>query len=388
MIKNISKFFLKTELIYGAGSVNKIIEIIKHFNKEIYILIDPALEKKGVWKKIDAQLKDNKINNYNVFYDVESQPTTRTVEEASEFFGFDNKGVLIAIGGGSTIDTAKAVSMKIAEPNNKMRDFFGLEWEFSKPVMPIIAIPTTAGTGSEVTHTTVITDKETNVKMGIRHTKIIPKIAILDHELLSTIPPKMAAITGIDALTHALEAFICNIGTPITDAMSLSSIKLIFNNLKKFVSDPENNHTARENMLLASLLAGISITNAGVCLGHVLAAPLGVKYHLSHGEACAISILPILKYNFIACEEKYAEISEILDSTCFSFSYREKALHAIKLIKDFMDDLEINYTFRSLGIDYKFEQKFVDDAITMKPLGWNPRKINRVKLTKLFESLE
>jgi len=382
----ISTFKMKVEIIHGSGAIEKIGEYLKGSRKTVLVVTDPLIVKVGIWDKIKDVLEKSDIS-YKLFCEVEPEPSIEVVEKAITFFGRGSERVFLAIGGGSSIDTAKAVNMRLAEPSNKIIDFVGKNWCFKVPLDPIIAIPTTAGTGSEVGNSAVITNPATKVKMCIVSDQILPSVSILDPDLLMTIPPNVAAATGIDALTHAIESYLSNESTPFTESMSLSAIRLIGANLRSYVSDPRRNSNAREKMQLASTLAGFSMNVCGLGLDHALSEPLGGKYHISHGIACAICFLPILKYNYIACEKKYIDIAEALDPSSNNLSKRDKGIYVIKLIKDLMDDIGIPYTMKSLGIKYEFDDKLVDIAIRMHSPKVNPRVVDRKVLEKLFKEI-
>lgn len=385
-MNNIFYFKTKTEIISGKKSVQSIVEIIK--DRKVMIITDPFIAKNRQCRQIENILRKNNIK-YKIYTNVESQPSIETVEEALELLKDDfTVDIIIALGGGSSIDTAKAVSMRFSEPSKFIPDFVGEMWEFSNSPIPIIAIPTTAGTGSDMTSVAVITDKKTNQKLAIKSEQIIPKYTILDPEMLKGIPSNIAAITGIDALVHAVESFLSNQSTPITEAISIAAIEIISKNLRKFISDTTRNEIAAEQMQIGSTLAGWAFSNAGLGLTHALALPLGVKYHLSHGLACAICFLPVLKYNYIASQEKYCKIAEIIEPESISYSFRERGLHAIKVIKNLMEDIGVPYTLESIGIKLKYEKKLTIDALKLAPVKVNPRNVNQESIAKLFMGIK
>ena len=385
-MNTISNFEMKVKIIHGSGAIEKIGEYLKGSGKTVLVITDPLIVKVGIWNKIKNVLDKSDIS-YKLFCEVEPEPSIEVVERAVTFFGSGRERVFLAIGGGSSIDTAKAVNMRLAEPSNKIIDFVGKNWCFKVSPDPIIAVPTTAGTGSEVGNSAVITNPMTKVKMCLVSDQILPSVSILDPDLLASIPSHVAAATGIDALTHAVESYLSNESTPLTESMSLAAIKLIGANLRSFVSDPRRNSDAREKMQLASTLAGLSMNVCGLGLDHALSEPLGGKYHISHGIACAICFLPILKYNYIASEKKYIDIGEALDPSINNLSKRDKGIYMIQLIKDLMDDIEIPYTMKSLGIKYEFDDKLVAIAMKMHSPKVNPRVVDRKILEKLFKEI-
>jgi alcohol dehydrogenase len=385
-MEKFSCFKTKTEIINGRGSIEYVVKIVK--NKKVMIITDPFIAEINLCKQLEEMLKNNHIK-YKIFKKVESQPSIEIVEEALKLLKKDFKvDFIIAIGGGSSIDTAKAVNMRYSDPSNGIPDFVGKMWEFSKSPIPIIAIPTTAGTGSDMTSVAVITDKETNQKMAIKSEQIVPRYTILDPNMLKTVPSSIAAVTGIDALVHAVEAFLSNKSTPITDAISTAAIEMISKNLRKFIADTSKNYIAAEKMQIASTLAGWAFSNAGLGLTHALALPLGVKYHLSHGLACAICFLPVLKYNYIAKQEKYCKIAEIIEPDCIDYPFRKKGLYAIDLIKILMDDIGVPYTLSSIGKKMEYEEELTNDAFKLAPVKVNPRKVNREDIVSLFKQIK
>lgn len=293
------EYLMPTRIINKKGVSSNIGYYAKDYHlKHVLIISDKGVEKAGLLTNIYSSLYDYQIE-YETFYDVKPNPRDTDCNRiASEF---NNKPIdaIIAIGGGSVIDTAKAVSI-LCTNQGVIKDYEGMSLA-EKPPLPILCIPTTAGTGSEVTCWSVITDTTNHYKMGIGDYRIIPKLALLDVELTQSLPAPVAASTGLDALTHAIEAYTCQIANPITDGLALHAIKLIKENLAEAVNN--RNEEARENMLIASLMAGIAFGNADTAGVHCISEAIGGKYDTPHGVANAVFYLicfitiwkPILK---------------------------------------------------------------------------------------------
>ncbi|MCG8687452.1 MAG: iron-containing alcohol dehydrogenase, partial [Desulfobacterales bacterium] len=295
------EFLCTSKIIFEAGGAQKLGEKLKAQGwNNAFITADKGIVESGLVDKIVAPFDQEGVN-YTVFSDFEANPSVEAIENGSKVFKESKCDVLIGIGGGSSMDTAKGIAILATNPG-PLQDYEGPE-KIPNPVPPIVAVPTTAGTGAEVTATTVLSDHARKYKLSIRSGHLIPVIAVLDPSLLSSLPPKMIAATGMDALVHAIEAYISVMASPITEHLSLGAIKTISENLRLFYANPENNEAAG-NMLLASTMAGIAFANARVGCVHALAHSLGGFYNMPHGLACSTLLAPSIEYNIIADPEK------------------------------------------------------------------------------------
>ena len=267
----------------------EIINVLKQNNIDNVMLVtDKGISNLGLTSSLEKELKESKIK-VTVYSDTVANPTTKNVEEALKLYKENNCMALIAFGGGSPMDCAKAVGARIANPKKTLSKMKGV-LKVMKKIPLLIAVPTTAGTGSETTLAAVITDSETRHKYAINDFPLIPRYAMLNAKLTLGLPPNITATTGMDALTHAIEAYIGNSTTKQTRNCALFAVKTIFENLEEVYNNP-NNFEAREKMLLASYNAGVAFTKSYVGYVHAVAHTLGGKYNVAHGLANAV-ILP------------------------------------------------------------------------------------------------
>jgi len=308
MLKDYS-FNLPTKIEFGNGKINKLGYFVKELQGEKVLLItDKGLRNAGVLDNIFDVLEQENIE-YHVYDGVKPNPRDVDCMEAYEMAKGIDVDLLIGVGGGSSMDTAKAVGTLLSH-GGTISDWYGLD-KLKHPITPLICIPTTAGTGSEITFFAVITDTVTKLKMNILDINLAPKIAILDPELTVSLPPLITASTGMDALTHAVEAYTCNLAEPITDALALYAIELIVENLEEAVNSSENIE-AREKMLVGSLIAGIAFGNADVGGVHCMAEALGGLYDTPHGIANSMLLPYVFEYNIPSNVSKHAKVALLL----------------------------------------------------------------------------
>ena len=332
------------------------ITMIPHFLERIsadrvLVVTDKGLMKTGIAGKVTAVLDDAKIN-YVIYDGVEPNPSVRIINEAFAFYQNQNCGAVIAIGGGSPIDVAKAVSILSAN-GGRIQDYNGVN-KSKKHGAPIIAVNTTAGTGSECTRAYVVTDEEAKSKLLMVDTNCLSHLALNDPMLMVGMPPSLTASTGIDALTHAIEAYICNTHTPYTDALALESIRLISDSLREAVRDGSNME-ARTAMCWAEYMAGLAFSNAGLGLVHGIAHQLGGYYNIPHGLANAIMLPRVLEFNRPYCMGRLAEIAQAMDEKVDHLSVDEASKKAIEAVRRLIKDVKIPPL-----CDTKFDMKDLD----------------------------
>lgn len=370
-------------LIFGVNSLSKIPSELESFGKPL-VLTDQGIKKVGVLEKIENILKASKVT-FEVFDSVPSDPPIKVIETAFDFFKKKGCSSVIGLGGGSCLDAAKAVAL-IASTGNTMATYRDGR-VVTEDLIPVVAIPTTAGTGSEVTGTTVISDEENNIKLAIKGRPLVPKMAVLDPTLLLGIPSKIAAATGADALIHAMEAYFSINSNLVTDGLALQSIRLISNHLKAFVEDTHNLEHAYP-MLMGSTIAGLAFSNAGLGLVHSLAHPLGAFYHVHHGLACAAYLIPVLEFNKPDCLQKFATLAGALDSSNPCLGPEDASRFVIDFVETLFDDIGIPRKAQDLGLDdWDIHEKMVDDAFAASPTKVNPRKASKEEIRALFKSI-
>jgi len=297
------------QIIIGGGALAELPAVLGRFGlSRPLIVTDPFMAKSGILARATALLDGAGIARA-VFSDTVPDPTIDVVEAGAARMRDGDFDSLVAIGGGSPIDTAKAMSVLYAN-GGRMRDY-KVPNEIPKAGPPLVAIPTTAGTGSEVTRFTVITDTETDEKMLIAGLACCPTAAIVDYELTLTMPLRLTADTGIDSLTHAIEAYVSRRANPFTDGLATTAMGLIAKNIRTACADPDN-RAAREAMMLGATKAGMAFSNASVCLVHGMSRPIGAFFHVPHGLSNAMLLPEITAFSAPAALERYADCAQAM----------------------------------------------------------------------------
>ena len=378
------RFVLNETSYHGSGAINNIpSEIQRRGFKKVFICTDKDLIKFGVAKKVTDLLDTSNIE-YVVFSDVKANPTIENVQSGVQFFKDNNCDSIIAIGGGSAMDTAKAVGIIIKNPEfEDVRSLEGVA-PTKNPCVPIIAVATTAGTAAEVTINYVITDVEKNRKFVCVDTHDIPVVAIVDPDMMSTMPKGLTAATGMDALTHAIEGYITKGAWALSDMFHLEAIRLISTHLRGAVN---NTKEGREGMALGQYVAGMGFSNVGLGIVHSMAHPLGALYDTPHGIANAIILPTVLEYNAEATGEKYREIARAMGvKGVDEMSQEEYRKAAIDAVKQLNEDVGIPSTLKGIvkeeDIDFLAESAMADAC---RP--GNPKDPTKEDIVNLYKSL-
>ena len=319
-----------------------------------------------------------------VLYDgVTAEPSLEVADEAADVARTGKADSVIGIGGGSAMDVAKAVAVIVAN-KGKAEDYLGLN-NVPGPGLPKIMIPTTAGTGSEVTFTSVFIRKDLNKKEGMNSPYLYPELALLDPLLTLTVPSAVTATTGVDALCHAIESYLSISASPMSEMVSLEAIGLISQNLRTCVHDGSN-IDAREQMLLGSLYAGLGLANAGVTAVHSLSYPLGGRYGVPHGLANTILLPAVMRFNLPGALEKCAMIAEVMGEYVDDLSLRDAAQLSVGAIEELILDCAIYDSLETLGISPEDFPALADTAMTVaRPLANNPRKVTVADAIEIYE---
>lgn len=379
----VAVFSTSTELHIGKGSLAKIVDIIESERvKNVFVVTDKGLQSAGITKRLYRYLEQANVS-YHVFDRVEPDPTEQVVHDAFDELQAFQADMLIAIGGGSSIDSAKAIGI-LATNGGKIGDYRGVG-NVKNDILPLVAIPTTAGTGSEVTAVTVVIDTDKKLKYSIGGKQLAPKWAIIDPTLTLTVPPRITAYTGIDALTHAIEAYTSKLSFTLTDAIAKEAIKMIGESLRTAVYRG-NDEEAREKMLTASLMAGVAFSNAKLGLCHVLCNPLGAHYRIPHGLANAILLPYVTAFNVPANVEKYADVATLLGEKTDDLSVRKAAEKAISAIRTLNDDLNIPRTLKEVGVERDLLEQMVEDCYTNPIVQINPRLASKEDLLLIYQN--
>lgn len=293
-------------LLVAGGAVKQVAEVLGKFGlSRPLVVTDPIMVKLGLVRRCLDPLEAAGVN-YGVFSDTIPEPVDTIIETGVGVLRAGDYDCMIGFGGGSPIDTAKAMAI-LAEGGGKMRAYKA-PFAADKGAVPVIAIPTTAGTGSECTRFTVITDTANDEKMLIAGFGALPLAAIVDYELTFSVPPRTTADTGVDSLTHALEAYVSKRANPFSDALALAAMELIGRNIRTAYAEP-NNAAAREAMMLGATQAGLAFSNASVALVHGMARPIGAHFHAPHGLSNAMLLPAVTRYSVPGAEGRYAEAS-------------------------------------------------------------------------------
>ncbi len=296
-------------MLLGGGAVCELAEVIAKLGCCKPLLVtDPFMRDSGKATHITDMLDRANIS-WSLFADTVPEPTDDVVIAGANIIEKGNFDCVIALGGGSPIDTAKAMTL-LAHGGGTIRDY-KVPFQANQPGLPVIAIPTTAGTGSEVTKVTVITDKASDEKMLIMGLGCLPAAAIVDYELTYTVPYRTSADTGLDSLTHAIEAYVSAKHNPYTDTLALSAMGLIARNIRKACDEPDNSR-AREAMMLAATQAGMAFSNASVCLVHGMSRPIGAFFHVAHGLSNAMLLPTVTAFSTQAAMERYADCARAM----------------------------------------------------------------------------
>ena len=379
-----NRFVLNETSYHGAGAIQEIAPEVKGRGfKKCFVCSDPDLIKFGVTKKVTDVL-DGASVPYEIYSEIKPNPTVENVKSGVAAFKASGADCIIAIGGGSSMDTAKAIGIIVENP--EFEDVVSLEGvaPTENKCVPIIAVPTTAGTAAEVTINYVITDTEKNRKMVCVDPKDIPVIAIVDPEMMSTMPKGLTAATGMDALTHAIEGYITKGAWELSDMFHLKAIEIIAANLRGAV---ENTAEGRKQMALGQYIAGMGFSNVGLGLVHSMAHPLGAVYDTPHGVANAIILPTVMEYNAPATGEKYRDIAKAMGvqgTDAMSLDDARKA--AVDAVRQLGADVGIPADLKEIVKDEDVDflaQSAYDDAC--RP--GNPRDTSVEEIKALYRSL-
>lgn len=373
-------FILPTSIYFGNGrskEAGKVALALK--GTKAMIVTDKGIVSAGLIKGIRQSLIEEKIE-VTIFDEVEPNPRDTTVQKGSEIAKSAEIDILIAVGGGSSIDVAKAIGV-ILTHGGIINDYEGLE-NVTKPITPLIAVPTTVGTGSEVTFWAVITDTKRRFKMSVGSPFIAPRIALVDPDLVESLPPAITASTGMDALTHAIEGYTGKLSEPITDACGIYSIRMIAENIKAAVYD--NSKDARANMLLGSLIAGICFGNSDVGGVHCMAEALGGQYDTPHGTANAVLLPHVMEYNYPSNIKKFAEIAKAMGESTDGKTLEEAAYMSVAAVRKLNKDLHIP-TLAEVGVKEKDLKELARRSSVNVSVESNPREITEEDFLEIFK---
>jgi lactaldehyde reductase len=372
---------------FGEYARKEIITEIKKrkYNKAL-VVTDAMLVQCGVAEKIENVLKDGGIS-YEIDDEVKPNPTIDNVHTGLDKLKASGADFIIAVGGGSVIDTAKAVAVIANNPDNY--DVVSLEGvdKSKNPPMPIIAVPTTAGTGSETTMDYVITNTEQKRKMACMDSMVVPVVAILDTDIMASLPLKMTAATAMDALTHAVESYLSKGAFDFSEMLSLKAVSLISANFLKVIKNL-NDLDARKALAMAQYMAGMSFTNVGLGIVHSMAHPLSAFYDVPHGVANALILPYVLKFNSVACEDKMITLAKAFDPE-FDERYGSEAAteRCVELINTFNSVAGLPHKLKEINVNKEDIDALAREALNDAATPDNRREVNIEDLKKLYKTM-
>ena len=377
------KFVLNETSYFGEKARDVLPEEIKKRNfKKVFLVSDKSLVEAGVTAKVEGILKDAEID-YELYDEIKPNPTIQNVTDGVTACKKSKADVIVAVGGGSSIDTAKGISIVMTNPDRADIKSLNGNSNTVNRGMPLIALPTTAGTAAEVTINYVITDEERKIKMVCVDPNDIPIVAIVDSELMASMPKSLAAATGMDALTHAIEGYITQAHNEISDMFHLKAIKMIFENLEKAVN--EKDKKAINIMGMAQYIAGMGFSNVGLGICHSMAHQLGAVYDTPHGIANAMLLPTVLEYNGEVCYERYRDILKELGYSAEKYTKEELIKTLVERVKELGEEVGITQTISDYGAKLEDIPMLADKAMEDPCKPGNPRETSKEEFIALFK---
>ncbi|MBW8350179.1 iron-containing alcohol dehydrogenase [Bacillus sp. IITD106] len=382
-MNRIFRYEIPTAIEFGNGAIKALPEHINVLEgSKVLIVTDPGVEKAGLPDIVKSVLKKANIP-YSLFNKVEPDPDIDGVMEGKKLASEENCDIVVGIGGGSSLDTAKAIGLMLGNGGH-IRDYVGINKVPNKG-KPVIAIPTTAGTGSELTIWSVLTDKQNKVKLSVGSTFNCPDLALCDPELTVTLPAKITAATGMDALTHALESYVNKATQPISEGLSLQSMEMIHRSLRTAVA--QGNHLqARYDMLLASSIAAMAFNSTRLGLAHALAIPLGAHFHIPHGVVNAILLPEVMEFNVVGNIDKFIKIAKLFEMPVEGMSPREAAYQSVIAVRQLKTDVGIQETLSDYGVTEQNLDLIAKEAMESGNVPVNPRQATIEDLKQICRS--
>lgn len=367
-------------VLTGAGAINRIGEETRKFGKKVLVVCDKGIVQAGLADQIKKMLEDSKLT-VGIFDQVEPEPKIEIVHECIKTTRSGNYEVLVGLGGGSSLDVAKGTAVVITN-GGKVEDYVGIGL-VPKRGIPTLLVPTTSGTGSEATKYAIFTVG--NMKQGIIDPNIYANVAIVDPNLAISMPPKITAATGMDALCHGIETYTSLAGTAISDLIARECVTLVGRSLCKAVLNGKDLE-ARSDMALGSFYGGLCLTNASVTAVHAVSFPLGADYHIPHGVANAVMLPHVMRYNCLVEMGRFAEIAEMMGGKASVLPLREAAESSVRMVEELMKDINIPLRLRDLDIPREAIPSMAERALTVQRLLMNnPRPIGLKDLSDIYE---
>lgn len=374
----VREFSVPPSTFIGPGGIARIGEAITARGiKNVFIVIDEMLDRMGLADSMYRALNTSGIA-YAKYGQKPGEPDSATVEEIAQRVMESQCGGVVAFGGGSTLDAAKGAIVLAANPGLSVDQMAADPARIANRRMPFIAVPTTAGTGSEATNATVIKSSTDHIKQLIIHPDLIPDLAVIDACLTLGVPPGFTAATGVDALTHAIEAYVAAYATPLTKALAYRAITLIGESLPIAVGQGKDVQ-ARESMMLASYMAGIAFSNAGLGLCHAMAHQLGPAYDIPHGIANAILLPSVMNFNQLVCKKAFCEIGHALSGQIL------EPAQAIEYVHNLIVEVGLPANLREAGGKPEDFEGFAEAALEDPSLASNPRTVSKAQIIEVYQ---
>lgn len=381
-LRDTRSFKTAGKIIFGVGAVEGAGDELKAMGvKKVCVATDPGIEKAGILDILRRSIEKSGLSAA-YFTEVEAEPNAEIVGKAVEVARSEGCDAMVGLGGGSSMDIAKATAVVLA-CGGRIEDYFGVN-VVPKPILPVMLIPTTAGTGSEVTSIAVLSDTVNKTKKGVVSDYMYAKVALLDPMLTVGLPPKVTASTGLDALIHAIESYTGVQSSFITETLAIEAIRLIAGNLRQAYANGDNLE-ARTAMMKGSLLAGMAFSNTQTAAAHAAALALGGIYHLPHGVATTLFLPAVMEFNMLACPEKFARIAEAFGEDTYGLSPMEAAELSVKAVKRLVADVGFEMGLRNYGVKEDELPMMAKNAMGAKRLlDNNPRKITEEQMEEIF----
>lgn len=371
LLHRVFRYELPTAIEFGIGAIKDLSEHVKSYKgTKVLLVTDPGVQRAGITERLEEVLNKSSIP-YHIYNDIEPDPDIEGVMRGRDAAKAEGCDCVVGLGGGSALDTAKAIGLMLGNPGH-VRDYIGINKVPNKGA-PVIAVPTTAGTGSELTIWSVLSDKKAKAKLSVGSPYNCPDLALCDPELTVTLPAHITAATGMDALTHALESYVNKATQPISEAMSIQSMSLIAKSLRTAVVQGENLQ-ARYDMLMASLIAAMAFNPTRLGLSHALAIPLGAHFHIPHGVVNAILLPEVMSFNVIGNLSKFTEIARLFGMPVHGLSPRDAAEQAVIAIRQLKHDVGIHEKLSDYGLAESDLDYIAEEAMTSGNVPVNPRK--------------
>ncbi|WP_027185383.1 iron-containing alcohol dehydrogenase [Desulfovibrio inopinatus] len=366
-------FCTTSRIVFGPGTLNDIgTELRRLGATKVCIVTDPGVMSTGIIERLTTVLEAAELG-VCLYDQVQADPPFELVDQTVEIVKEHGADAIVGIGGGSSLDMAKITGAMATNPGS-VSEYFGIDL-LPNPGLPTILIPTTAGTGSEVTPIVILSDNTEQLKKGVVSSHLYPACALLDPELTLGLPPKVTAATGMDALIHAIEAYTSKNATPMSDLLAKEAMRLIYANIRTAYANGENIE-GRTNMLRGAMLAGMAFANAGVTAVHAFAYPIGAQFHIPHGIANTIMLVPVMQFNMLGNLDRFADIADFFGQPTEGLSQRAKAQVTVDALIELASDLQVPQHLSEYGVTHDHVPNLAENVLKVtRLLANNPRKL-------------